>query len=126
MDLIKKIAGDDYSHHSSIPEIEKSLIVWTTDGNYSMRWQTKAAPLQGAEKYITFAWLAGIGSSPGLSDMILTINNNEQIVFHTDGQKDWKVQAANGSELFFHSDMEDQFGFMFLRIYKHMAAVFLS
>jgi hypothetical protein len=116
----KKIAGDDYSYHSSVPEVEKSLIVRATDGNYSMQWQTETVPSRVAEKYVTFIWLAGIGSSPGLSDMILTINGSEQIAFHTDGKKDWKVVSSNGSELFFHSDMEDQFGdqfgFMFLRI----------
>ncbi|MGE5428209.1 MAG: glycoside hydrolase family 38 C-terminal domain-containing protein, partial [Methylococcaceae bacterium] len=116
----KKIAGDDYSYHSSVPEIEKSLIIRATDGNYSMRWQTEKAPSKVAEKYVTFVWLAGIGSSPGFSDMTLTINDREKVIFQTDGKRDWKVESPNGSELFFHSDMEDQFGdqfgFMFLRI----------
>ncbi|MGE5394163.1 MAG: glycoside hydrolase family 38 C-terminal domain-containing protein [Candidatus Saccharibacteria bacterium] len=116
----KKIAGDDYSYHSSIPEVEQSLIVRATDGNYSMQWQTEKVPLKVEEKYITFVWLAGIGSSPGLSDMTLTINGREKITFRTDGKREWKIDSPQGSQLFFHSDTEDQFGdqfgFMFLRI----------
>lgn len=116
----KKVAGDEYTYHSSIPEIEKSLIIRATDGNYMMKWQTEKAPLTVDEKYVTFVWLAGIGSSPGLSDMTLTINDSEKITFRTDGKRNWNVKSSQGSELFFHSDMEDQFGdqfgFMFLRI----------
>lgn len=115
-----KISGDDFSYHSSVPNIEKALIIRATDGNYSMEWQTEKVPVSVKEKYVTIAWLAGIGSSPGFADMTLTINNSQKITFHTDGKKEWKVLAADGSELFFRSDMEDQFGdkfgFMFLRI----------
>lgn len=115
-----KISGDDFSYHSSIPNIEKSLIIRATDGKYSMEWQTEKVPATIKEKYVTFVWLAGIGSSPGLSDMTLTINNSGRITFRTDGKKDWTISNTDGSELFFHSDMEDQhgdkFGFMFLRI----------
>jgi hypothetical protein len=115
-----KISGDDFTYHSSIPNIEKSLIIRASNGKYSMEWKTGNAPASVSEKYITFAWLAGIGSSPGFADMTLTVNNQQKITFHTDGKKDWKIQTAEGSELFFHSDMEDQvgdqFGFMFLRI----------
>ena len=116
----QKISGDDFSYHSSIPNIEKSLIIRATDGKYSMEWQTEKVPVTIKEKYVTFVWLAGIGSSPGLSDMTLTINNSGKITFRTDGKKDWNISHPDGSELFFHSDMEDQhgdkFGFMFLRI----------
>jgi hypothetical protein len=115
-----KISGDDFSYHSSVSGVEKSLIIRATDGKYSMEWQTENVPSGLKEKYVTFAWLAGIGSSPGFADMTLTVNNQQKITFHTDSKKDWKIQSADGAELFFHSDMEDQhgdkFGFMFLRI----------
>jgi alpha-mannosidase len=116
----QKISGDDFSYHSSIQNIEKSLIVRATNGNYSMEWQTEKVPAKVNEKFVTVVWLAGIGSSPGLSEMNLTVNNTEKFTFLTDGKKEWKIQNADGSELFFRSDMEDtvgdKFGFMFLRI----------
>jgi alpha-mannosidase len=115
----RKISGDDFSYHSSISGIEKSLIIRATDGKYSMIWQTENVPLDIKEKYVTIAWLAGIGSSPGFAEMTLTINDRQTITFHTDSKPEWKLEK-DGNELFFHSDMEDQFGdkfgFMFLRI----------
>ena len=115
-----KISGDDFSYHSSIPNVEKSLIIRATNGNYAMEWQTDQIPLSVKEKYVTFVWLAGIGSSPGVADMSLTINNSTKIIFRTDGKKDWNISNTDGTELFFRSDLEDQvgdhFGFMFLRI----------
>jgi hypothetical protein len=116
----RKISGDDFSRQSSVSGINKSLIIRATDGKYSMEWQTETMPATIKEKYVTVVWLAGIGSSPGFADMTLTVNNQQKITFHTDSKKDWKIQSADGSELLFHSDMEDQhgdkFGFMFLRI----------
>lgn len=118
--FIRKISGDDFSYHSSISGVEKSLIIRATDGEYEMEWQTEKIPTTVNEKYATLVWLAGIGSSPGFADMTLTVNNGVKFTFHTDGKKDWKIQSKDGSELFFHSDMEDQhgdkFGFMFLRV----------
>ncbi len=104
----RKVSGDDFSYHSSISGVEKSLIIRATNGKYSMEWQTEKVPSGLKEKYVTFAWLAGIGSSPGFADMTLTVNNQQKITFHTDSKKDWKIQSADGAELFFHSDMEDQ------------------
>ena len=116
----RKVSGDDFSYHSSVSGVEKSLIIRATDGKYVMEWQSEKIPAAVKEKFITLVWLAGIGSSPGFADMILTVGNKQQMIFHTDGQKDWKVKSEEGFELFFHSDMEDQsgdqFGFMFLRI----------
>ena len=115
-----KISGDDFLYHSSISGIENALIIRATDGKYAMEWQTEKVPENVTEKYVTFMWLAGIGSSPGLAGMTLTVNDNQKISFFTDGRKEWKIQSSDGIELFFHSDMEDQhgdnFGFMFLRI----------
>lgn len=116
----RKISGDDFSYHSSIPNVEKSMLIRATDGNYSMEWQTEKVPSVVKEKYVTFVWLAGLGSSPGVADMHLSVNNNRKFTFRLDGKKEWKMQNADGSELFFHADMQDQhgdrFGFMFLRI----------
>ena len=54
----RKISGDDYSYHSSISGVEKSLIIRATDGKYSMEWQTEKVPASCKEKYVTLVWLA--------------------------------------------------------------------
>lgn len=116
----QKISGDDFKYHSSIQGVEDALIIRATNGNYSMQWQTAAAPKTVDTKYVTYIWLAGIGSSPGRAEMTLKTGNGLTFTFNTDGQKNWLVQSNQGAELFFRSDMEDsfgdKFGFMFLRV----------
>lgn len=116
----KKLSGDDITYHSPIPSVDKAMLVRSTNGRYTMEWQTEKIPSTVKEKYVTIAWLAGIGSSPGAGNMTLAVNGAHQFTFRIDGKKDWKIKGPNGSELLFHSDMEDQngdnFGFMFLRI----------
>jgi alpha-mannosidase len=115
-----KIAGDDYIYHSPIPQAEESMIVRATDGNYLMEWITDTIPQSVKEKFISISWLAGIGSSPGLSEMKLTINDTTSFIFFTDGRSDWNIKNSYGSELSFHAEMTDQhgdkFGFMNLRV----------
>lgn len=113
-----KIAGDDYIYHSSVPQAEKSMIVRATDGNYSMEWTTDTLPYNVEQKYVVISWLAGIGSSPGLSEMKLTYNNSGSFIFLTDGRSDWNNKGQGGSELSFHAGMTDQFGdkFGFMRL----------
>lgn len=115
-----KISGDDYIYHSSVPQAEESMIVRATDGNYSMEWITDTIPQNVNEKFISISWLAGIGSSPGLAEMKLTVNDASGFIFYTDGRSDWNVKNSDGSELSFHADMTDQhgdkFGFMNLRL----------
>ncbi len=115
-----KISGDDYEYHSSIKTNQESLIVRATDGNYSMVWETAPVPDNVTSKYVTFVWLAGLGSSPGFAQMDLVVNDQLAFTFNLDGKDEWKLIHPNGSELFFYSDFTDQFGdhfgFMFLRI----------
>ena len=106
----QKISGDDFKYHSSIQGVEDALIIRATNGNYSMQWQTAAAPKTVDTKYVTYIWLAGIGSSPGRAEMTLKTGNGLTFTFNTDGQKNWLVQSNQGAELFFRSDMEDSFG----------------
>jgi len=117
---INKVSGDDYYYHSSVPGTEESLIVRATDGLYSMEWETDIIPSDVTGKYITYVWLAGIGSSPGLANMDLSLNGEKIFTFRTDGLNDWKLTDKAGRELMFHSDMIDQygdkFGFMYLTV----------
>jgi alpha-mannosidase len=116
----RKVAGDDIGYHSSVSEANKAIIVRASNGKYTMQWQSDVVPSQVKESYITVVWLAGLGSSPGIADMNLTINQKSHIAFQLDGKKSWKKQSNDGMELSFKSDFEDQsgdnFGFIFLRI----------
>ena len=116
----QKIEGADFSYHSSIPVAKECMLIRATDGNSSMEWQTAPVPENVKEETVTFVWLAGIGSSPGLSRFDLKVNDQEKFSFWTDGAEYWKQTAEDGSTLSFQKDMTDQFGdqfgFMYLQI----------
>ncbi len=115
-----KVSGDEINYHSSISGADNALIVRATDGKYSMEWISDTVPHRMKESHLTLVWLAGLGSSPGLADMQLRINDRDKVEFRLDGRKKWTEKTAEGIELSFQSDFEDQhgdnFGFMFLRI----------
>ena len=115
-----KISGDEIDYHSSVSEVKNALIIRATDGNYTMNWQTDTVPGNLKNSHITLVWLAGLGSSPGLADVYLTVNDRDRIRFTLDGRKKWTQKTEEGLELSFQSDFEDQhgdnFGFMFLRV----------
>jgi len=116
----RKISGDDYVYQSSLPDITQSLIVRATDGTHTMEWESSEIPGKIKEKYISFAWLSGLGSSPGTAMMDLFVDDRQLFSFKLDGEENWVLSNADGSELHFHSDLTDihgdHFGFMFLRI----------
>jgi alpha-mannosidase len=56
----RKIEGEDFSYHSSIPLAKECLLIRATDGNSSMVWQTASVPEKVDEETVTFVWLAGI------------------------------------------------------------------
>ncbi|MCP4311019.1 MAG: glycosyl hydrolase family 38 [Bacteroidetes bacterium] len=119
----RKISGDDYEYHSSVPDVTQSLIVRATDGFHTMEWESSEIPGKIKEKYVSFVWLSGLGSSPGKAMMNLLVDDQQMFSFSLDGKENWEMSHANGSELHFHSDLTDMhgdhFGFMFLRIPTH-------
>ena len=116
----RKISGDDFQYHSSVPDINQSLIIRATDGVHSMEWESSEIPGEIKRKYAVFVWLSGLGSSPGTASMDLLVDDQQMFSFSLDGQENWEMIHPDGSELHFHSDQTDlhgdHFGFMFLRI----------
>ena len=116
----QKITGDDFSYHSSIPVARECILIRATDGNSSMEWETAPVPQKLDSEFVTFAWLAGIGSSPGKASFDLSVNGVEMFTFWADGSDEWNLKADDGSTLSFKKDMVDQhgdrFGFIYLTI----------
>lgn len=115
-----KTSGTDFSYHSSIPIARESLLVRATDGNSSMEWKTAPAPADPGTEFISFVWLAGIGTSPGKASFDLAVDGVKKFTFWADGSDEWSLAADDGSSLRFRKDMIDQhgdrFGFMFLTL----------
>lgn len=116
----KKITGEDFSYHSSIPPVKESLLIRATDGKSVMEWETGKVPEKIEQEYVTFVWLAGLGASPGRARFDMQVNGKELFSFWADGQNSWTQKTEEGSILSFQSDMTDQFGdrfgFMYLKI----------
>ena len=113
-----KIKGEDFLYYSSVPVAKESLLIRATDGNYDMVWQTASVPEKVKTENITYVWLAGIGSSPGVADFYVEINGKRMFTFRTDGSNEWNYSNDEGISLCFKKDMIDQhgdhFGFMYL------------
>ena len=115
-----KISGVDFWYHSSIQVAKESMLIRATDGNSSMEWKTAAVPADIDTEHVTFIWLAGIGSSPGIASFDLALDGEKKFTFWADGSDEWTLKTDDGSSLYFKSDMIDQhgdrFGFMRLTI----------
>ncbi|MCF6332784.1 MAG: hypothetical protein L3J11_05820 [Draconibacterium sp.] len=116
----QKISGTDFSYHSSIPTVKECLLIRATNGKSTMEWKTETVPEKIKNDYITFVWLAGLGSSPGRARFNLQINGIKKFSFLADNLDEWKQDAEDGSILSFKKDMTDQngdrYGFIFLKI----------
>lgn len=114
------VSGVDFEYHSSIPIARESLLIRATDGTSSMEWLTEAVPTDYQQDSVKFAWLAGIGSSPGDAAFDLAINGIPQFTFRSDGSDHWSYTSPSGARLTFYKDMVDQhgdrFGFMYLTL----------
>ncbi|MBK8052036.1 MAG: glycosyl hydrolase family 38 [Saprospiraceae bacterium] len=117
--FVKKTDGLDFSYNSSIPVAKECMLIRAYDGKSTMEWETAPAP-SSVGKDVTFVWLAGIGSSPGIGYFDVVIDGVKSFTFATDGSNDWHQKAANGMSLHFKSDMTDshgdRFGFMYLKV----------
>ncbi len=116
----EKISGDDFNYRSSIPTVKACLLIRATNGESTMEWETETVPEKIESDYVTFVWLAGLGSSPGRARFDLQINSIQKFSFWADNLNEWKQDADDGSTLSFQKDMTDQngdrFGFMYLKI----------
>ncbi len=116
----EKISGNDFSYSSSIPAVKACLLIRATNGKSSMEWKTAVVPEKIKSDFVTFVWLAGLGSSPGRARFDLQINDTQKFSFWVDGLNQWEQEADNGSTLSFQKDMTDQngdnYGFIYLKI----------
>ncbi|MDX1285993.1 MAG: hypothetical protein R3182_13320, partial [Draconibacterium sp.] len=116
----QKISGYDFSYHSSVPVAKECLLIRATDGKSTMEWETATVPSKVEKEFVTFVWLAGLGSSPGRARFDLQVNNEDKFEFWVDGLNEWTREAEDGSTLSFKKDMIDQhgdrFGFMYLKL----------
>ncbi len=116
----EKISGNDFSYTSSIPTVKACLIIRATNGKSTMEWETDPVPTKLDSDYVTFVWLAGLGSSPGRVRFDLQINGIQKFSFWVDDLNEWKQDSEDGSTLSFQKDMADQngdsYGFMYLKI----------
>lgn len=116
----KAIIGPPYTYHSSISVASEGMLIRANDGNSEMEWETELVPQHVDEQFVTFVWLAGIGSSPGLATFDLMVNDHLLFTFKADGSNEWLLNGEGGSSLFFRKDMidqyDDRFGFMYLTL----------
>lgn len=115
-----KISGQDFSYHSSIPTAKECMLIRAVDGTSFMEWETEAIDPNPSTQSLTFAWLAGIGSSPGLASFDLYVEDTMMFTFWSDGRDYWQYLHESGANLRFQKDMIDQhgdrFGFMYLTV----------
>jgi len=121
-----KVAGVDFWYHSSINVAKESMLIRATTGTSSMEWQTAPVPDLPDSEVVSFIWLAGLGSSPGLASFELLVNETISFTFWVDGTNEWELTNERGVSLSFKTDMVDQhgdrFGFMVLQMPKSMVA----
>lgn len=116
----RKVSGLDFEYHSCIPGLRSSILIRATNGKDLVEWETAAVPAGVSRKYVTFVWIAALGSSPGTARMDLAINGTPSFSFLTDGRSSWDLRGSGGLSLSFRTVMTDQFGdrhgYMILRI----------
>ena len=119
-----KITGVDFRYHSSINIAKECMLIRATTGNSSMEWQTAPLPENLDTEVVSFIWLAGLGSSPGLASFELVVNQTISFTFWVDGANAWELTNNDGTSLSFSADMIDQhgdhFGLMVLQMPKSM------
>ncbi len=116
----RKISGDDYQYHSSVPFARACLLARATDGQSSVEWETAPVPASHQGDRVSFAWIAGIGSSPGEAPFDVYIDDELKFTFWTNGEPRWEKESDDGFQLSFTHDMVDRsgdhFGFMTLTV----------
>ena len=115
---MKKIEGVETTKQSSIPAANQSMIIWNNNGK-SMVWETAPLPEETSSD-VTFAWLAGIGTSQGSGSFDLSINGIKKVSFRSQQKETWEEKGEDGITLSFRQKMIDQhgdrFGYMFLTV----------
>lgn len=115
----KELSGEPWTYDSSIPILNKSILVRATDESYIMSWETAPVP-KTKESHISFVWFAGLGAGSGEKDFYLYMNDEKILTFKTTDRKTWTEKGINDIELTFNKDGQDPhgdiFGYMFLKV----------
>lgn len=80
----EKNSGNDFAYATTIPGYKGCLLIRVTTGNQIMEWKTEAVPENQSQKDVVFLWLAGMGSNLGITKMILTVNDDDELDFSTE------------------------------------------
>lgn len=116
----QRISGTNFIYATAIPDVNETMIVRATDGNWSMEWETALVPENISSEYVSFVWGADLDSQEHDIPMELTINDTQSIAFQLNKKKQWRVENQDGMTLSFSENITDQngdyFGFMILRV----------
>ncbi len=118
-----KITGTDFQYHSFIPDLKESILIRATDGTDFMEWETDIINnISENKEYLSFMWIAAIGSSPGKAEFKLEASTGDVFDFYSDGNPNWEITSNKKSFLKFNKMWTDQYGdhhgYMQLRIQK--------
>ena len=121
----RKVSGQTIPYHSSHPDAKDALIARTQEGMQSIAWETDTVRGPSTEGSFRFVWLSGIDRAgfgidrPARTFQLLV---NGHIWFSFKSLKDttalrWLLRHPNGAALEFQSDLLDQYGDLFGRMY---------
>jgi len=109
--------GHTMPYHSPRPGLSKSLITRANDGQDSIEWLTVPVPEDHAEAsndpYVTFLWVAGLGSNFSEVTFDLFANDRHRFTFTNSKEEEWTVDGEDGATLSFYALMQDRFGDLF-------------
>ncbi len=116
----KGIAGKKMQYHSALPSVNDALITRATTGIMEIEWETQAVPENYSGKYVTFVWLAGLGSNIGEKEFKLFLNHNYLLSFSSSSKSEWTIKGKKKSKLNFKTVKKDAakdlFGYMFFTV----------
>ena len=116
----KKVSGLEFTYHSSLPDIEKALLVRALDGKQDMVWESEPVPDRLKGKFINVVWLGAVGANLGNVQMDLAVNGQTLFSFFTERRKAWDYELPDSCRLSFRATLVDGpgdlFGFFFLRL----------
>ena len=116
----KTIAGTKMQYHSPLPTVNEALITRATTGLMEIEWETQTIPENFSGKYVTFVWLAGLGSNLGEKEFRLFFNNEHLLSFSSSAKLEWRIKGKNKTKLNFKAIKKDAakdlFGYMFFTV----------
>jgi len=112
----RSVAGETFGYHSSHPLARVALITRASDGKKGIEWETQPVAKKVTEPFVTFVWLAGVGSGKGAHRFELSVDGTPWFSFTSAkdaSMKEWRVAGKNGAVLSFKTDMVDGYGDFF-------------